>query len=167
MRCPACDHENLPGADLCANCMLDLAGLDVAHWDVDPRDPLLLTPLGRLPLKRALELRAEDTVAAAIRRMGEAHEGCVFVLDDSARVIGVVTERDVVSRVAARGRDPQRTRLDEVMTWDPVTLQSSDPLAWALHRMGVDGYRHLAVVEEGRLVGFLSVRAVLRTLAGA
>jgi len=167
MRCPACEHNNLPGADLCADCMLDLAGLDVVSRDVDPEDPLLLTPLERLPLKRALEFRAEDTVAAAIRRMGEEHEGCVFVLDDSGRLLGVVTERDIVTRVAARGRDPERTRLDEVMTWDPVTLEQTDPLAWALHRMGVDGYRHLAVVERGRLVGFLSVRAVLRTLAGA
>ncbi len=49
----------------------------------------------------------------------------------------VIPERDVSSRIAAPGKDPARTLLEEVMTPNPVVLQKSDPLAWALHRMGV------------------------------
>jgi CBS domain-containing protein len=78
-----------------------------------------------------------------------------------------LTEHDVTVRVAAPGRDPTRTRLEQVMTPNPVTLQTDDPLAWALHRMGVDGYRHLPVLDGQRLVGFLSVRTVLRVLQEA
>jgi len=69
-------------------------------------------------------------------------------------------------RVASRGRDPSQIRLGEVMTPNPVALQKDDALAWALHRMGVDGYRHLPVLDGDRLVGFLSIRTVLRTLLG-
>ena len=81
--------------------------------------------------------------------------------------MGVLTERDVGSRVAVPGRDPSRTRLEEVMTPNPVTLRTSDPLAWALHRMGVDGYRHIPVLKAERLVGFLSARTVLQILLDA
>jgi CBS domain-containing protein len=167
MRCPACDHENIPGVDLCAECGLDLAGLDVVASGVDPEDPLLTTPLASLPLKQPLVFSPDDTVASAIELMRERHEGCVFIEDEQARLVGVVTERDVATRIAVRGRNPAETRLEEVMTWNPVTLQQNDPLAWALHRMGVDGHRHLPVVDEGRLVGFLSIRIVLQALAGA
>lgn len=163
MRCPQCDHDNLPGEDLCAGCGLDLAGLDVAAWGVDPADPLLGVPVGRLALKRPILVPKDAKVADAVARMHERHEGCVFIEGETG-LVGVLTERDVCARVAVAGKDPRTTRVDDVMTRAPVTLEVDDPLAWALHRMGVDGHRHLPVLDGERLVGFLSVRSVLRTL---
>lgn len=142
---------------------MDLAGLDVPVWGVDPAEPLLATPLAKLALKKPLVLGASDSVAAAIQLMREHQEGCIFVEEDE-RLIGVFTERDVAVRIAARGRDPERTRLQEVMTTGPVTLQRDDPLSWALHRMGIDGFRHVPVVDGQRLQGFLSSRTVLKLL---
>lgn len=167
MICPACEHDNIPGQDLCENCGLDLAGLDVEAWGVDPEDPLLATPLAGLPLKEPLVLPAQAAVTEALELMRQRHEGCVFVNDEQGRPVGIFTERDVTVRVAAPGRDPGQTRLEEVMTTQPVVLEKSDPLAWALHRMGVDGHRHMPVLEQGRLVGFLSSRTVLRMLLEA
>ncbi len=167
MRCPACDHENIPGDDLCGDCGLDLAGLDVAAWGVSPDDPLLMVPLSSLPLKEPLVLPPDAKVIEAIDLMRDRHEGCVFVEDREGRLAGVVGERDVTVRVAAPGRDPEQTRLDEVMTRDPVVLQKNDALAWALHRMGVDGHRHLPVLDQGRLTGLLSIRTVLHALLEA
>jgi CBS domain-containing protein len=166
MNCPACEHENLPGDDLCSECGLDLAGLDVAAWGVSPEDPILATPLASLPLKTPLLLGRDATALEAIDLMKEQHEGCVFVVGDPDGLCGVFTERDVTVRIASRGRDPSKVRLEEVMTPNPVALQKGDALAWALHRMGVDGYRHLPVLDGARLVGFLSIRTVLRTLLG-
>lgn len=167
MRCPACDRDNIQGVDLCENCGMDLAGLDVQACGVDADDPFLTAPLSSLPLKQPLVLARDDSVATAVERMTRQGEGCVFIEDEQDELIGVVTERDITARVASRGRDPLQTRLEDVMTWNPVALQQDDPLAWALHRMGVDGYRHLPVVDGGRLVGFLSIRTVLRALVGA
>jgi CBS domain-containing protein len=164
MRCPGCGHDNLPGEDLCAECGFDLAGLDVDAWGVDPDDPILNLPVSSLPLKEPLVLRPSATAAEAIALMAERHEGCVFATDERGQLLGVFTERDVASRIAASGKDPSRVRLEEVMTPSPATLHKTDPLAWALHRMGVDGHRHLPVLENGRLVGFLSIRTVLKTL---
>jgi len=164
MQCPACDHENLPGEDLCVECGMDLAGLDVQAWGVDPEDPLLAIPLGELPLAEPLVLGPQVTVAEAVARMRERHVGCAFVEEDGAGPVGVFTERDVAVRVVSRGRDPQRARLEEVMTTGLVTLRRDDPLAWALHRMGIDGFRHIPVMDGDRLHGVLSSRSVLKLL---
>lgn len=166
MRCPACDHDNIPGNDLCAGCGLDLVGLDVQAWGVTPRDPLLTLPLAELPLKEPLILGTEASVTDAIRLMKDRHEGCVFILEED-RLVGVFSERDVCTRVAAPGRDPEKTHLREVMTPNPLALEKADVLAWALHRMGVDGYRHIPVLEHEQLIGFLSMRTVLKVLAEA
>ena len=131
MRCPACDHDNIPGVDLCADCGMDLAGLDVKAWGVDPEDPVLAATLAKLPLKTPPVLAPTATVSEAITLMRERHEGCIFVCDAAEELVGVFTERDVTARVAARGRDPGQTRLAEVMTRQPVTLRGDDPLAWA------------------------------------
>lgn len=165
MRCPACDHENIQGVDLCAECGMDLAGLDVKAWGVDPADPVLAATLRELPLKPPSVLGPDARVSEAIKLMRECHEGCIFVCREKGELVGVFTERDVTARIAARGRDPERTRLAEVMTRKPLTLAAGDPLAWALHRMGVDGHRHIPVLDDGRLVGFLSSRIVLKRLA--
>ncbi len=146
---------------------MDLAGLDVQAWGVDADDPLITAPLSSLALKEPLVFARGDSVAAAVEQMKQRGEGCVFIEDERDGLIGVVTEFDITARVAARGRDPVKTHLEDVMTWNPVALQKDDPLAWALHRMGVDGYRHLPVVDAGRLVGFLSIRTVLQALVGA
>jgi len=143
---------------------MDLAGLDVQAWGVDPKDPLLATPLSELPLKKPLVLGPGSSVAEAVGLMRERHEGCVLVEQKGAGLIGVFTERDVVVRVASRGRDPEQTRLEEVMTADPVVLQRDDPVSWALHRMGIDGVRHIPVLDGDRLHGFLSMRTVLKLL---
>jgi CBS domain-containing protein len=143
---------------------MDLAGLDVRAWGVDPQDPLLATPLGELPLKEPLVLAPGDRVAQAIAAMRERHVGCVFVEEDGAGLVGVFTERDFAVRVASRGRDPERARLEEVMTTGIVTLRRGDPVSWALHHMGIDGFRHIPVMDGDRLLGFLSSRSVLQLL---
>ena len=162
MVCPVCDSDNIQGADVCENCGMDLAGLDVSEWGVDPDDPVLSVRLRELPLKAPLILAPGATVREAVALMQERGEGVVFITGEDGDLCGVLTERDVTSRVAARGRDLDDTLLEQVMTPAPVTLRADDPLAWALHRMGVDGHRHLPVLEGRRLMGFLSVRSVLR-----
>jgi CBS domain-containing protein len=82
-------------------------------------------------------------------------------------MVGVVTERDVALRVAARGLEGDRVTLERVMTRDPFAVRPDDRFAFAMHRMGVDGFRHVPVVDDHRrLQGFLSIRTVLAVLAG-
>jgi len=165
MKCPSCDHENIQGHEFCDNCGLDLAGLDMETLDVDPAEPALARQINSLAVKTPVMVSEETTVSAAVKAMHEHHQGCVFVIDHRQGLLGVFTERDLTVRVAAHGRDPETTHIKDVMTPRPVSLRPQDPLAWALHRMGVDGYRHLPIVDEARLIGVLSARVVLAALA--
>ena len=106
----------------------------------------------------------DATVSEAVEAMVTNKVGAVAVVQDG-KLAGIFTERDLVSRVLSRGRDPERTAVSEVMTPSPVALNASDPLAWALHRMGVDGHRHIPVIDASGEIGVLSIRRVLEELA--
>jgi CBS domain-containing protein len=102
-------------------------------------------------------LPASTTVRAAARYMAERHIGAVLVGQDG-KLQGIFTERDLLMRVVARDRDPDSTALGEVMTADPDTVGPNDLASLALERMRTSGYRHVPVVQNGAVVGIVSLR---------
>ena len=108
--------------------------------------------------QRALvELPATASAHRAAELMCENNVGSVLVTD-GGRPEGIFTERDLVCRVVAQGRDPNATALRDVMTADPDTVGPSAPALDGLHMMSDGGYRHLPVVAGGRVVGVVSRR---------
>ncbi len=106
-------------------------------------------------------------VSEAIERMLARRQAGVLVVDAEGRLAGIFTERDVLTRVAGRGRDPRQTRLGEVMTAQPDALTAGDRIAYAVHSMSVAGYRTVPLVDaERRPVGVITVSDVIRWLAG-
>jgi CBS domain-containing protein len=101
----------------------------------------------------------DETAREAARRMAENCRGNLLVVEDG-RVLGLFTERDLLERVVAAGRDPARTRLREVMRADFETIDAEAPVAEAVRRMDEGGLRHLPVVEDGRVVAVLSSRDI-------
>jgi CBS domain-containing protein len=108
---------------------------------------------------RPLVGHPEDTVRAAAVRMAEHRCGSILVCDDD-QLRGIFTERDLLARVVAEGRDPARTRLGEVMTPDPDTIGGGEPALEAVRRMDEGCYRHLPVLEGGHVLGVVSLRDV-------
>lgn len=102
-------------------------------------------------------LPAATTVRDAARNMAERHIGAVLI-GEGGRLSGIFTERDLLIRVVARGLDPDRTRLKDVMTPNPDTVEPDDWATVALERMRTSGYRHVPVVEDGVVVGIVSLR---------
>lgn len=102
-------------------------------------------------------LPASTTVREATRNMAERHIGAVLVGAPES-LEGIFTERDVLTRVVARGLDPDSTKLEAVMTPDPDTVGPDDIALHVLERMRASGYRHLPVVDDGRVVGIVSIR---------
>jgi CBS domain-containing protein len=116
--------------------------------------------LGRRRLGPALVAAGPDeTAREAARRMAETCRGNLLVVEDG-RALGLFTERDLLERVVAAGRDPAGTRLREVMRADFETIDAEAPVAEAVRRMDEGGLRHLPVVEDGRVVGVLSNRDI-------
>jgi CBS domain-containing protein len=97
-----------------------------------------------------------DSLADAAREMREGDIGNVIVTD-GGRVAGIVTDRDIVVRAIAEGRDPQSTTVGDVCTSGPRTLEAGDSVEAAAQAMGENGIRRLPVLRDGELVGVLSL----------
>jgi CBS domain-containing protein len=106
-------------------------------------------------------LTPQQSVREAARYMTERRVGAVCVLDGS-RLVGVLSERDIMGRVVAQGLDLDRTSVGEVMTRDLVVAQAADSHEDALRRMKQAGCRHLPVVEGDKLVGMVAQRDLLQ-----
>jgi signal-transduction protein with cAMP-binding, CBS, and nucleotidyltransferase domain len=119
--------------------------------------------VSRLDPAPTLTTDAADSVADAVAAMRMGNVGCLLVTDRD-RVVGIFTERDLLTRVLAPRR-PLETPMRAVMTSDPVSVSPKDPVRTAIRRMQKGGYRHLPVVDEaGRAVGILSANRVVHYL---
>lgn len=102
-----------------------------------------------------LVLPGDDTVRHACERMCERRVGAVLVAGADRRLAGIFTGRDAV-RVLAEGRNAAETPLASVMTRDPDTIAPERTAIEALRAMSDGGYRHLPVVQDGKIVGIVS-----------
>ncbi|MEK9947207.1 MAG: CBS domain-containing protein [Alphaproteobacteria bacterium] len=102
-------------------------------------------------------LTGNDHVRDAARLMKHRRVGSVLVMDGDA-LEGIFTERDMVYRVVAEGLDPDLTPLSQVMTANPDTIDAGATALDALRAMNERGYRHLPVMDEGRVIGVVSTR---------
>lgn len=99
--------------------------------------------------------------AASLMRVGGFGSVAVCEAD---RLIGILTETDLVRAIAAR-RDPSSTTVSDYMSRDPVTADLKEDSVEVAERMASNGFRHLPVVEHGRLIGMVSARDLLRLVA--
>jgi CBS domain-containing protein len=110
--------------------------------------------------RHVVKASEQTTVADAARLMKEAEVGSILVVRKD-RLVGIFTERDALNRVVAEGRDPVHTVLAEVMTARPEVLAPDRPFGEALLLMHEHGYRHVPVVEGGKVLGVVSMRDAL------
>ncbi|HEX5839371.1 MAG TPA: CBS domain-containing protein [Anaerolineales bacterium] len=103
--------------------------------------------------------QAEDTVVSVAQLMKEQDVGPIPIVDDvtTKRLQGIVTDRDLTLKVVAEGRDPNTTRVSEVMTTDVVTVRQDDDIQAALDAMSQNQLRRILVVDDNEnLVGIIA-----------
>lgn len=100
------------------------------------------------------------TVLETVRAMVERNIGAVPIIH-GGKLVGIFSERDLMRRVIAEGRDPRATCLAEVMTDDPLAVGTGEDLETCMALMRRHGFRHLPVCHEGQLVGMVSLRDIL------
>jgi CBS domain-containing protein len=105
---------------------------------------------------RPVTLTSGSTVAEAAKAMRDSDIGDVIVLED-AKVCGIVTDRDIVVRAIADGRDPSTTELRDICTDDVTTISPDRPADEAVRLMRERAIRRLPVVEGDRPVGVVSL----------
>jgi CBS domain-containing protein len=112
--------------------------------------------LREIMTQRPVTVETGDTVTAAARSMRDGNIGVVVVLE-SGQVQGVLTDRDIVVRALAEGRDPARTSVGEVCSKELTTLAPTDTIEDAVKIMRDKAIRRLPVVEGGRPIGIVSL----------
>ena len=100
------------------------------------------------------------TVDEAARQMARRKVGAILVVDRD-KLVGIFTERDALFRVIAQDRDARAATLADVMTPSPKTVTPDKSFGHALLVMHDNGFRHLPVVEDGKLLGIVSARNAL------
>ena len=100
----------------------------------------------------------DETARQAAEKMVTRNVAAVVILDADGKLLGIVTERDLTRRVVAVGLAGDETKLGDIMTPNPDTLGPSDSALDALELMRVRNFRHLPVLDEGRVVGMVSIR---------
>jgi len=103
---------------------------------------------------------ADRSVLETAQFMAEKDIGAVPVLDGS-RLAGIFSERDIIKRVVVAGKDVLTTPIKDVMTTELIVAQSTDEMSAVLEKMQRYRCRHMPVVTQERLVGFLSLRDLL------
>lgn len=111
---------------------------------------------------RPTSIASDATAVEAARRMVSEDVGSLPVLEED-RLVGMVTDRDLVLNVMAKDLDPHKVAVADVCSENPVTIGPDENLDEALQRMAKDQVRRLPVVEDGRLVGILAQADVART----
>lgn len=105
-------------------------------------------------------ISADDTVLQAAREMAANNIGAVPVLRNG-ELVGIFSERDIMARVVAEGRDPARTRVAEVMTANPLVVDMRENIENCMVLMKDHGFRHLPICDGKKLKGIVSLRDIL------
>ncbi|HOA72493.1 MAG TPA: CBS domain-containing protein [Phycisphaerae bacterium] len=104
-----------------------------------------------------LTIGPDETILTAARRMNDHRVGALVVVDPAIGMVGILTERDILSRVVAEARSPETTRVREVMTGKVVHCTPATTVQECEEIMTRRRLRHLPTMENGQLVGLISI----------
>ena len=106
-------------------------------------------------------ITASMTLAAAIAELSTRRIGNMPVIEPGTGMVGVLSERDIVRATAEHGEEVMSHAVRDYMTRNPVTCSAEDRIADVMQRMTEGRFRHLPVVDDGRLIGVISIRDVV------
>ena len=121
----------------------------------------MLRPLAVMMNRKIRTVSPDVTLAEAAGLMRDARVGAVLVFEQGA-YLGVVSETDLVRKAMAGGLDPAQERVRTVMSSPVITIEIDRSAHDASDLMAEKGIRHLAITQDGQLVGMISVRDLLR-----
>lgn len=115
---------------------------------------------------RVISVRQSETAEVAARLLSRNNIGAMPVCDDAGKVVGMVTDRDLVTRCMAAGLKPQETSVAQVMTSGAVTAKAEDSAGAVSAMMGSRQVRRVPVLQDGALAGIVSLADLARTREG-
>jgi CBS domain-containing protein len=105
-----------------------------------------------------------ETLRAAIKIMDENNIGVLPIVEND-KPIGVLTERDILRRVVAKNIDLDKTKVMDMMTKDPITINYDASILEATRLMSENNFRHLLVLKNGKIVGIVTAKDVIEVMS--
>ena len=161
--CPYCQAENIEGVDDCEQCNQPLTEMSARVPTSSVEADLLRDRIERLWPKSPSTVTPESTVGEVLKKMVSETIGCVLVVD-KGKLVGIFSERDALMKINTDAPRLMNQPISQFMTSEPVTLETNDKIAFALHKMNIGGYRHVPILFEKKLAGVISIRDILRYL---
>jgi CBS domain-containing protein len=162
MICPECRFDNIEGADYCANCGSDLAGMDQANAPMGASGPdFIHQRLSEIPARGPVKVSASDPLALAVRMMQHTDTDCVLVMDGQ-QLAGIITPWDILHKVAGPTEDLNAVTCRQIMTADPVFLREDDDVAVAINKMSLGGFRHIPLLQGDQPVAVVTIGELFR-----
>jgi CBS domain-containing protein len=114
--------------------------------------------------KDYVTLSRTTTALDAAKQMVSSRHGCVIVVGADGRPEGIVTEWDYLSKLIVEGRSPSTTKVEEIMSTNLVSVKADDGIDFVSQMMSERGIRRVLVVQEGKVLGMITSRTVLKRL---
>ena len=122
-------------------------------------------PISSLGLEPPLVVELGTNMKNALNSLQQEKQNCLLITD-SNKLKGILTERDILLKVTGKGFDLDLVTVDEFMIEDPEHLSPEDPLAYALNKMHIGGFRHVPIVNDlMKPVGLISISNIISTIA--
>jgi CBS domain-containing protein len=164
MICPTCGWDNVPGNEACSHCQQDLTPFDRPTATCKFERSLMEDRASLLAKHYPVTVPATTTIQQAIATLLDRNVGALLVVDEEDRLLGILSERDVLKKIAGIRDDYRNLPVTAFMTTRPESVNACATLVFVLNKMDGGGYRHVPVVADGKPVGIISVRDMLRHL---
>lgn len=164
MICPSCCHKNLPGDEICKHCLQPLTLFDAPTPDNAVERSVMYDQVRSLKQQAPVTIGQTATIGDAMAMMLSTNVGAILVVDDAGLLIGIFSERDLLKKIVGNVNEYENLPITHFMTPRPECVTATDTLNFVLQKMDAGGYRHVPVLENGRPVGIISSRDMLRFL---
>ena len=119
--------------------------------------------VGQVVKRKAVIVKPNDSVHKVARILSKNKVGSAVVVEND-EIVGIITDRDILDKVVAKGRDPKSVKVKEVMTQNPVTIEDDYDIGDAIDKMMDRGIRRLLVTRLGKPIGFVTAADLLAAL---
>ena len=143
-----------------------LAGMESAEDELEIKEAVRVQdPISTLELPKPLTIEEGTNLHHALDVLQKKRQNCILVVKNGV-LQGILTERDILLKVTGKGYDLDLVTVDEFMTPDPEYLTPENPLAYALNKMHIGGFRHVPIVNDDSVpVGLIGITDIISTIA--
>lgn len=167
LNCPYCSSTYILGADRCPKCFHSLMhqNLPGPKRGEKIQKAMLTEPISELVTGKDLLVCADDdSVEKIVQVLEGEHKDCVLVFK-KRKLVGIISQRDLLLRVAGKYSDLSKVTAAAVMTTNPETVRPEDPIAFVVNKMAMGGFRHVPVMNpDGTPMSIVSIKDVLKYL---